>query len=447
MTDDIEEIKAFFYSYARQVIQTVETKQKSGIKIVRNVPHIRYIVEFDFSTMDHRAVKAESVELPTIDERIENEILINSMDSKEYEDLKRKIYSIQGEGIALPIQKFLKEILWEFVFSDNFTLKIHEIVEKFVNDTVYENNKYQILVYITGLILDERSIQLLPNITIRNPTNEDFEKTVPNSSLIFRDSSPMNLLSSTTSIIEILIDVDNQKEIEDKINRILAGLRIFLGKPISPVFVQKNPFSVYKSQSMSLNCNMQVYSYAKLDLKFQTKLIQFFLEFEKKIEHAFDTNHIKIAYEKYSEALLSKDVTEKRIANAIMGLESLFFRSSGDRGEFDYRLRIRIAKYMSLFSLDPITVRETVKQAYRIRSVYAHGDVLSGKYLKGIKTNYGSLNKILEDILGYLQYSMISILVNDLWEKDKFVELIEDALIDEKGNLELKKRIVVSDYL
>jgi len=86
-------------------------------------------------------------------------------------------------------------------------------------------------------------------------------------------------------------------------------------------------------------------------------------------------DHLTVAYNRYTDALSQNGVLERRIANAVMGLEALFLKSSEDQ-ELVYRLRIRISKLLSLLGYDPYEVKKIVSDVCTIRSRFVHGGIL-----------------------------------------------------------------------
>ena len=148
-------------------------------------------------------------------------------------------------------------------------------------------------------------------------------------------------------------------------------------------------------------------------------------------------DYITIAYKRYCDALLHSRIAERRIANAVMTLESLFLKG-GETQELLYRLSIRVARIFSLISLNPLYVKRTLQEAYRIRSLFVHGDQLSYKAKKKIDVKYGSINSFLLTLLDYCRMSILITLMLKK-EKEEFVDLIDCALIDNEETKKLER--------
>jgi len=165
--------------------------------------------------------------------------------------------------------------------------------------------------------------------------------------------------------------------------------------------------------------------------------------------------YINIAYGHYLNALMQHDsimegfYVEKRITEAIMGLESLYKKEKSERS---YTVRKRISKVFDVLvkyepiryrellknNYDPIKVRKRIEEAYKIRNAFAHGDRPNPDqleeieiHLKEIDDEYTGLNDLLTHLIDYLRISIILLLFN---EKNKFIDLIDAALINCKND-------------
>lgn len=146
-------------------------------------------------------------------------------------------------------------------------------------------------------------------------------------------------------------------------------------------------------------------------------------------------DHIDIAYKRYCDALLQNGLMERRIANAVMGLESLFLKG-GETQELLYRLHIRIAKILSLMGHEPYGVRELLKDAYKVRNLFVHGAHLEYREKRTLNSKYGDVKSLLQSLLDYLRIcTIIMIFVSK--GKEELLDLIDDALVDKVKDSQL----------
>ncbi len=172
--------------------------------------------------------------------------------------------------------------------------------------------------------------------------------------------------------------------------------------------------------------------------------------FYNKIKNA-DWSSSAIAYDRYSEAL---SITEpvKRIAYAIMGLESIYL--VGD-AELNFRLSMNTAKTMSLFiGGDAVLIKKAVNLSYSLRSMFVHGAVHSESYDKlmaKIKVDFGSVEALSKLLLEYLRLSIL-IMINvgqdnkyDFIDKISGLMIVDDTKI--KDELNSKYFAKLKDYV
>jgi len=134
-----------------------------------------------------------------------------------------------------------------------------------------------------------------------------------------------------------------------------------------------------------------------------------------------------------------------------MGLEGQFLKG-GETQELTYRLSLRMAKLFSHLGYDPHKVKETVADAYRIRSLFVHGSHLSYREKRDLDKKYGEIRGFLSSLLGYLRVSIIiTILIKT--EKEELLDLIDDSLFDKLKDDRLKtilapvREIVVDSHV
>lgn len=146
-------------------------------------------------------------------------------------------------------------------------------------------------------------------------------------------------------------------------------------------------------------------------------------------------DHLTIAYKRYCDGLLQNGVFERRVANAVMGLESLFLKG-GETQELSYRLRLRIAKIFVFMGYDSYKVKDLVGDAYKVRSLFVHGAHLSYKEKRKLNSKYEDTKSFLLALLDYLRISIL-ISIFSKKEKEEFLDLIDDSLVDHDKDTQL----------
>ena len=171
------------------------------------------------------------------------------------------------------------------------------------------------------------------------------------------------------------------------------------------------------------------------------RLRKFFQEISDILPLDFGTPSDKLnlgfSYQRYTEAILQNELTEKRIVNIISGLESLY---SNSNQELSRHLRLSVSNLMGIFGYDSYEVRSKIKDAYEIRSKFIHGNHLDYNSKRNFIEKHGSLESLFSYTTSYLRISIILFLALKK-EKDEFIDILEDILIDNKKEQEFKEQI------
>jgi hypothetical protein len=147
------------------------------------------------------------------------------------------------------------------------------------------------------------------------------------------------------------------------------------------------------------------------------------------------SNYLTIAYNRYSEALLKNGLFERRVANAVMGLEALILKP-GEKQELTYRLGIRISKLLSQLGYSPHEARNVINDAYKVRNLFAHGGQLDYKGKKKLESKYHDIKNLLLPTLNYLRILLVVMILTKKG-KDEFIDLIDDSLVDKEKETQL----------
>lgn len=339
---------------------------------------------------------------------------------------------------------FIQRIIYLYLEKGNLAeSEINKHIDAFVLDLKNKPIKSGANVQLVGIVLHPDKIEITDGITLRKPTKEDFEIDIP----VF-GYGHFPHIPYPTAFLEISTETRSLREIQEYVNKAITILRLFKSGSVRFTKFRMNSDSILSDVRGTIgsgDISEVLYKYIIYDedvdnlKKFWTGIFSIL----PPALYNFDTgnvDHISIAYDSYSDSLSQHGIVERRIANAIMGLEALYFKSK-ERSELSHRLSQRTAKLLSSFSNDPIPIRRVVKDAYEVRSTFLHGSRLNEdekeKLLKHYNGNFDNLLQIVHD---YLRKSLIIFMTVDM-SKEYMISLLEDSLISKVAEDELKKKL------
>lgn len=382
------------------------------------------------------------------------------------------------EGFIKKVNKVILE------FSDNdlkltdsnmVDAKIEELINCSVKELRGEPLKCELTINLKGIILKSGRIDINEEIEIIMPEKKDYDMKIidnpffrpqfnyPSAILVIRGSEKLNMLLDVRYYIKYF----------------LAVLRLFKRGDVncigynfkSEAILNENfrQFSLFQTQNMHespLEISKNNYIFEKYLIKSLKNFINSGIDFNKLFSNKF--LYLKIAYEHYCNALLSynsnfekrivKTITgfealsnnsnfEKRIVESIMGFEALFMKK-GDKEGGAYKVRMNISRlFDSLLTCEPKNIQKLlndnygpeniskrIKDGFRVRNKYAHGEPISKTMLNEFMDEYGGIDKLLNYLLDYLRISIILMINND---KEDLLDLISTSLIKNESNKEL----------
>ena len=142
-----------------------------------------------------------------------------------------------------------------------------------------------------------------------------------------------------------------------------------------------------------------------------------------------------LAFHRYNDSLVKTEVNAYKILSGITSLEALL---SDGGTEITFKIRIRVAKLLSLFGFDSLDVSKKVRDAYNLRSKLVHGSKPEEN-----KTDLLEFARNhTHEILNYNRICLlIALQVKKLFNKQELIKLINDSFIDIEADKKLKKLI------
>jgi len=352
--------------------------------------------------------------------------------SDEYTSALEQLTEIFGNDklLSQALERFVGRLIHEYLYNSKFDTDA--LISTFLKELRKEPVKYGAEVELGGIVLLLDKVEPSYGITLRRPKIEDIEKEVP----VYNLMQPLPIPSA---ILNIEILGRGANEIQRKVEQSIAILRLFkVGN------VKWMRYRIYSDSITDLMAQATLTSSitdAALEAYLVTEEdVPKLRKFWQTISNAMPSNffefgiakidYLTVAYNRYNDSLFQNGVLERRIANAVMGLEALFLKS-GEIQELVYRLSFRMSKILSLLGYDPHEVRKIVSDAYKIRNIFAHGGHLSYKEKRKIELKYKNVKNLLRPLLEYLRISIIVMMLSNR-EKDELIDLIDDSFVDKK---------------
>jgi len=313
---------------------------------------------------------------------------------------------------------------------------LNDIQNRFCRDIMSMPFSAEVVVELNGVILESKEITIDDNTVIRQTTKEDLE--TPKA----QDMMVGGLSPNHTAVMKIhfrMANPDGGVLLQNEFRKRLMLMRLFCVGSIEASTYAFSSDRIVKANIGGKVTSGQVTTWKQYYLKadFEPALINFFKNF-KLPDYLYLTNgkqdYLTVAFDRYKESLLEIVKLERRVANAVMGIEALL---STDKTELSFRMKTRIAKILSTLCFEPLIVRERMGKAYEIRSKFAHGGFLSAGEIGKLDEIYGDSDNFSLMIINYLRVLLIVFIGSGI-SKTQIIILVDDALIDDTKNEQLK---------
>jgi hypothetical protein len=435
-----DEIRSKLLELIETIRQIVGNEREKGILIRDYFPFIHWRVDnFEYDDNGIRMSKTGTNFNKPVWLRANSQILTLVQKTDQYS------YLLKFSEVQPFLSFFTQRVISFYLNREDYTkLEIDKWVDIFISDLENKPISAGADVQLSNVILHPEKIEICNGFTLIKPKKEDFEIDIQND--IFRQMSYVD--PSAFMRVSLQIQTSKLPEIQFEVLKAVTILRLF--KLGSVDFITYTMYSDSLSRPFGGTFGSSLPFFSSLKYSITDGDIDNLKKFWKNISLVLpqslykipqgEPTYLTIAYKSFSDALLKTEPAEPRIAYAIMGLEALFFRSL-EREELNYRLQMRIAKLLSLFSKNPKAIRRDIKNAYNIRSTYLHGSRLDkDNEQKLLKTYNGNLENLLITVLECLRKSLILFIVVGM-PKEQLISLLEDSLISEEDSMVLKSKL------
>jgi len=346
----------------------------------------------------------------------------------------------QFPGHDSVIEGYLAKFVWRVLViivsdgtDDAHALEFKSVCSRFLNDLADGPVTFLARVNLNGLVLAVPSVQVAVGITLRQPTREDIEIDTPSGWPVFGPSSIAQIPQAIAEI-QHTGSRDQHVDVQRKVHHLISMLRLFGVGSVTYTTYELESDSVIGFFGGRAAFGSGVAPTARERYIVRLQDVPRLKTFWAGVSHALPTDiydfqkqitPITLAYDRYSDAVLYNGIVERRVANAVMGLEALLLV---EQQELSYRLGLRIAKALSLLGKNPLDVRRRIRHAYTIRSLFAHGGHLSAKEKGKLETKYGSMKAFVVPLFDCLR-TLIIVMIMLHRDKEEVTNLLDDALI------------------
>lgn len=342
--------------------------------------------------------------------------------------------------------------------NENITLKnVDKYIKAFINDYISELSGspkvWNVELELGNIYIESDLIELSNNVYLRRPTKEQLaiKRPEPNEINSWERITGTQLLSGATLSFSIEVKGNlNRRERSDVISheiecwlntfRLLkpSGVRT-IHESFVPVSVLEHSFSENKEEQHDTFWKGKVdyrdTSTLKLYLMKDDEV--FFIDSIKRLMPFFkeilQTSYLNggpydLAFHRYNDSLLKSEVNAYKVLSAISSLEALL---SDSGTEIVFKIRLRVAKLLSVFDFDPLEVTVKMKKAYDLRSKLVHGSKADENLLDFARNN-------VHEIINYTRICLLtSLQLRSIVGKDGLITQIDKSLIDKVSHEEL----------
>jgi hypothetical protein len=364
-------------------------------------------------------------------------VLIGSHRFPEYKLTSEQLSRTFGKTKAdQAIEPFVTRIVQDLLNDPSLTEEqINETINTLIKGLHGDPLTYRATAGLVGIAINVERVEIDHGVSLRQPRNEDFEREVSP----FSPPGMTPFAPYPTAILEVEILARGARELQLKIEHTIAMLRLFrVGSVSAPSYRLHSqsitdPFGSSGLSSSSTSMPIEKYFVPRQDTPKLRNFCRILAPIISPELYGFDVteaDHVTIAYRRYVDALMQNGLLERRIANSVMGLEALLL-TGAEIQELVYRLSNRVGKLFAILGYDQYEVRQTIRDAYRVRNLFVHGSQLSYKEGKKLETKYKGVNNLLATVLNYVRVCLVVLIITKRG-KEEFIDWLDDALIDRK---------------
>ncbi len=323
--------------------------------------------------------------------------------------------------------------------------RLETVVKRFMADLQGEPQRCAVTVGVEGLLVFSQPVCFRASpmkVALRKSTPADVEVEMPVAPV------GVQLMQTPTAVLELKLRVRRFIDLQVVLEKVATILRLF--RVASVRFPRFTPHSesvteFFPTGTVSYGARSAAIEKGKLYEDDAVRLPAFWRKMQDAIPPSFYDFHVQkadsisIAYQRYNDALFRNGLLERRVANAVMGLEALFLRGS-ERQDLSYRLRMRAARLLALLGHTGSQVSDTIHKAYGVRSTFVHGSHIDEKAKRRLEEEPDGATGFAKRVLNYLRLSIVCTLLMGI-SKEDLIENLDAGLLDPTEVEKLRKRL------
>jgi len=370
------------------------------------------------------------------------------------EDVVKKI------GLFSLLRLIMKESPNGHINYDNIASYVQLFIEEHESYRSHSPVVWNVQLWLGNIYIESDEIEIEQGVFLRRPTKEQLAEIRPKEMHIseFDRMTGRGLIAGAILSFSIaagkkpLIGLYPEK-IPQQIEQWLNFFRLFKPTDLTVVYQSANPVSIFEHPISENNERPQDKSwYGKVEHR-ETSTFKLYLKgdeeemfrtFIKNIKPALKgilpKNYLSgdsynLAFHRYNDSLIKTEVNAYKILSSMTSLEALL---SDGSTEITFKIRLRVAKLLSLLGFNSLEVSGKIKTAYNLRSKLVHGSNPQDKH----KDLLEFARHHTHEILNYNRLCLLICLqVKKSAEKEILIKLIDNSFIDTETDIELKRII------
>jgi len=426
--------------------------------------------------------------IPSDQSQFIREIIEQLKEYKEVQDAIPKEFH-KRSVLFRPLHKLANNVASK-VYEGTINDVLPKYISIFVSDLKDDPIKWACKSWLSGIWLEEKPYEILPQLSIRRPEPIDLEeawvisidamKSLGSSGgydpLSFATLNPgsryghlrtprhggfgFHIIPKLSAILEFTYKTCDRYEPRRQIDLILDCLTFFgtgaafqIKTEMSPISFAEMPHTYYGPVQIPLEyrnrmpagygCQSAYYQYM-LHRPDVPKIVEFIKAMQRLypgegIVYGVKTDSpVRIAFSRYQSAFLGLQGSglTGQITSSMMALEALLLKET-EGTELSHKLSQRTSVLMEFFGWHPYSVYQDIKKSYGIRSKYVHGSI------KRLASNKDAMERS-KRALAYTRNTLLLFLLLrrlDNNSKEAFINEIDESLISQDKRSELRNKI------